>query len=85
MLPCWLPRLLLITKMHMNTSAAKRPTPTTDPITIPAMAPPDKLLPLAALVAEDETVAVEVTVVKVMVAVIVGSTTPAHRFSALEL
>jgi hypothetical protein len=66
------------------------------PTTIPAMAPPDRPFFVfdAAAVAEadaedeeDEEVgdAVGEDVEKVMNAVIVGRTTPAHLFSALEL
>jgi hypothetical protein len=59
-----------------------------DPITIPAIAPPDSPLLAAATgaaVAEAVAVAVTVLVVKEMEAVILGNTTPTHLDSALEL
>jgi hypothetical protein len=62
-----------------------------EPITIPAMAPPDNPLPLldpvAAAEEVDEEVAVDVTVLvaREIEAVIVGRTTPTHLESALAL
>jgi hypothetical protein len=60
-----------------------------DPITIPAMAPPDNPLPpleaAAAEVAEEVAVDVAVLVAREIEAVIVGKTTPTHLDSALEL
>jgi hypothetical protein len=57
-------------------------------MTMPAMAPPDRVLPLAAAgveVEEGEDVGEAVIVDREMDAVIVGRTTPAHLVSALEL
>ena len=68
--------------------------PTTAPTTIPAMAPPDRpffVFDTAGVAEadpedEDEAVGEAVGVMeKVVTAVIVGRTTPAHLFSALEL
>jgi hypothetical protein len=62
-----------------------------EPITTPAIAPPDNPFPLleaaAAAVVEAEGVTVDVTVlvVREIDAVIVGNTTPTHLESALEL
>jgi hypothetical protein len=62
-----------------------------DPITIPAMAPPDNPLPpfeataAAPEVAEEVAVDVTVLVAREIEAVIVGKTTPTHLESALEL
>lgn len=77
--------------MNRIMSPAIRAAPTTDPMTIPAIAPPDNpLLELDAPAVEeaedDEEVevadAVGELVEKVMKAVIVGSTTPAHLVCA---
>jgi hypothetical protein len=58
-----------------------------DPITIPAIVPPESPLFVAAATAVDEDVAVAVTVLvaREMDAVILGRTTPAHLKSAWEL
>lgn len=79
--------------MSRSTSPAMRATPTTDPMTIPAMAPPDNPFfeadapGVAEAVAEDDEVgdAVGELVENVMKAVIVGKTTPTHRVCAWEL
>lgn len=69
---------------------ARRAIPASEPITMPAIAPPLSLCP-PSLPLEVSGVLVEVDVevavgvVKVMVAVMVGSFTPSHRFSALAL
>lgn len=70
-----------------------RTAPTTAPTTIPAIAPPDNpLFELAAAAVDDAALELDDVgddvaelVEKVMKAVIVGSTTPAHRESASEL
>jgi len=80
-------------RKHIANRAIKpirRIAPTTDPITIPAIAPPDKPfreLEFPVNVAEGDDVAddVEVLVAKVMKAVIVGNTTLAHLVFAFEL
>lgn len=61
-----------------------RAAPTTDPITIPAMAPPESLFPPPE---DGELVglALEVDVGRLTVDVMVGSTTLAQTFSASEL
>lgn len=96
-LPFWLP---LLRRKHIQSSNISPPISTAatiEPITMPAMTPPDSPLwdapaavPAAAVLdaaLEDDDVGDEVTelVAKVIVAVIVGSTTPAHLFSAPEL
>jgi hypothetical protein len=66
---------------------------TTAPMTMPAIAPPDKpsfefeACPVADAEADDADVDVEVgaEVEKVIKAVMVGSTTPTHLVSAFEL
>lgn len=88
MLPFWLPPLRRASLIHINKRKSKRASPTTDPITIPAMAPPERpLLPeLAATgVGELVPVALAVGVLKVIVVVMVGKTTPAHRSVMSEL
>lgn len=83
--------------MRSTINAPISAAPTTDPMTIPAIAPPDRpLLELEAVgmaeaeADEDDDVdevgdEVGEVVENVMKAVMVGSTTPAHLFSALEL
>lgn len=84
--------------MRRKSRPARRAAPTTAPMTIPAMAPPDKpLWRLDAAAIDDEegvdeeveedVVAEEVgmLVEKVMYPVMVGSTTPAHLVPAWEL
>lgn len=71
---------------HRSIRPATKAAPTIDPITIPAIAPPDSpLFPPALELGDGLLVAVEVEVGRVMVDVIEGSTTPAHRESASEL
>lgn len=72
--------------MHKNNKKASRARPITDPITMPAMAPP--LNPLLLLFASGAGVDPFVFVGmggKVMTGVIAGRTTPAHLSSILEL
>lgn len=90
-LPCWLP---LLRRIHKKSSIIK-PTSNAkaaiEPITMPAIAPPDNPLLMleaaAAAVAEAEEVVVDVTVLveREMEAVIVGKTTLTHLVSAFEL
>lgn len=73
-----------------NIKAISAITPIIDPITIPAIAPPDKPLwdPGAGSIEEVDVgaeVPEAVDVEKLMYPVIVGSTTPAQRSSAPEL
>jgi hypothetical protein len=98
-LPLMLPSLLRLRRQnrHKNISAAIRATPTIEPTTIPAMAPPDSPFLLSAAEAgalEDagELVGEDVAEVEVLegiprerVGTKVGNTTPAHLLSAWEL
>lgn len=90
MLPFWLPRL----RRKQRNRKTKNPTTianaTTEPMAMPAIAPPDNLFEFLAIAdaeADDDDVddAVGAFVENVMKAVIVGSTTPAHLLSAPEL
>jgi hypothetical protein len=87
MLPSWLLPFLRRLKQHRINRAVRNPTPKTDPITMPAMAPPDKPLlsgsATGLLVGDEVGEAVEVA--KVMVGVMEGRTTPTHRFLTSEL
>jgi hypothetical protein len=86
MLPCWLaPRLRRASLTQRNMRNARRASPTTEPITMPAIAPPEIPLEVPAAESEELAVAVDVGVLKVMVAVINGSFTLAHLVSASEL
>lgn len=84
-LPFWLLSLLRRESlMHKNSKKASNARPTTDPITIPAMAPP--LNPLLLL---DSGAGVEPFVFvgmggKVITGVMAGRTTPAHLLSILD-
>lgn len=88
MLPFWLPCLR---RKHINRkkiNPAKSATPTTEPTTIPAIAPPDNFFEPMAAVASDgdgEGVPVGEVVENVINAVIVGNLTPAHLVSASAL
>lgn len=92
-LPFWLPRRRRRHRISKKINPAISTAPTTAPTAIPAIAPPDnpffELEAAAVLDAEDVDVDVGVAVaeevVKVIKAVIVGRTTPAHFCSALEL
>lgn len=93
--PFWLPRLRRKHNNRRNISPAASTTKTTEPMTMPAIAPPESpfLEPLA--IAEDDgdcdcegkevDVADGIAVKVVMNAVIVGNFTPAHLVSAPEL
>lgn len=72
-------------RQHRTMRPITKAAPAIDPITIPAIAPPESpLLPEPEL--EDGLlVAVDVEVGSVIVDVMEGSTTPAHRESASEL
>lgn len=74
-------------RQRKNSKAAMRAAPTTEPITIPAMAPPDKRCDFVAatgvLVGDEVTVAVEVG--RLRVAVMDGKTTPAQRVDTFEV
>lgn len=71
-------------KQHRTIRPMIKAAPASDPITIPAIAPPES--PLDPLELEDGVlVALEVEVGSEIVEVIEGSTTPAHRESASEL
>ena len=72
----------------MNTRKARTATPATEPMTIPAIAPPERPLWLEAPGAGAAVllaVALAVGALKVMVGVIVGKTTLAHLASTSEL
>jgi len=64
-----------------------RARPSTEPMTIPAMAPPDRRCgsPAAAGVLVGVEVMVAVEVGKLIVGVMEGRVTPAHRVVTLEL
>lgn len=72
-------------------SPIRSANPMTEPTTMPAIAPPDKpcfeleACPVADAEADDVDVDVGAEVEKVIKAVMVGSTTPAHLVSAFEL
>jgi hypothetical protein len=88
MLPSWLRALLRRFKQQKIKRAIRNPAPSTDPTTMPAMAPPDN--PLFAPGSIDGLVVVEAVadgndVVKVRVGVMEGKMTPAHRFLMSEL
>lgn len=68
---------------HRNAKPVKSAAPTTEPTTAPAIAPPES--PPFPGDAELEGEALDVEVGSVMVCVMVGSVTLAHRSSALEL
>lgn len=71
-------------KQHRIMRPMIKAAPASDPITIPAIAPPES--PLPPLELEDGVlVALEVEVGSEIVDVTEGSTTPAHRESASEL
>lgn len=72
---------------HRRMTPIIRAAPATDPMTIPAMAPPDRPLlpPPPPAAAEPDGDELEVDVGRVMVEVSVGRVTLAHRSSALEL
>lgn len=71
-------------KQHRTMMPMIKAAPASDPITIPAIAPPER--PFPPLELEDGVlVALEVEVGSEIVDVIEGSTTPAHRESASEL
>lgn len=75
-------------RQHTTIRPIIRAAPAIDPITIPAIAPPESPLPEPELEPELEDgllVAVDVEVGSVIVDVMEGSTTPAHRESASEL
>lgn len=74
-------------KQHRTIRPMIKAAPASDPITIPAIAPPESpLSPLPPLELDvGVLVALEVEVGSEIVDVIEGSTTPAHRESASEL
>lgn len=87
-LPFWLPSLRLrIILMQKKTRRIKTASPASDPITTPAIAPPDR--PLFSLSEGSGVVApsegVGVGVLKVIEGVMVGKTTSAHFDSVSEL
>ncbi len=87
-LPFWLPFLRRASLMHMSTRNARRAKPATDPITIPAIAPPERpVFPelFATGVAVLLAVAVGIDVFRETVGVMVGKTTFAHLDSMFEL
>ena len=88
MLPFWLPRLRLLRLMQKKRSRPISASPTKDPMTIPAMAPPGSPLfddsPGTGVLVELD-VAVGAGVEKDIVGMMVGSTTPAHRRWMFEL
>ena len=87
--PFWLPRLRRTHRHRTKINPAASAANTTEPTTIPAMAPPDKpffeLLAVAEADGCDEEVDVGSAVKVVIKPVSVGSFTPAHLFSAPEL
>lgn len=91
--PFWLPRLRRKHSSRKKTKPAIIATRTTEPTTMPAIAPPDspffELLATAEVDGDEVDVEVDVVVgrlvEKVMYPVIVGSLTPAHLVSAPEL
>lgn len=87
--PFWLPRLRRKQSTRRNTTPQIIANRATEPMTIPAIAPPDSpfLEPPATEDGEDVTVVVAVGTLaeKVINAVMVGSLIPAHRVCALEL
>lgn len=70
---------------HRRRTPAIRAAPATDPITIPAIAPPERPLLPPPAAAEPDGDVLEVDVGSVMVEVRVGKVTLAQRSSALEL
>lgn len=75
-------------RQHKTTRPIIKAAPAIDPITMPAIAPPESPLPPPEPEPELEDgvlVAVDVEVGSVIVDVMEGSTTPAHRVSASEL
>jgi hypothetical protein len=88
MLPLWLPRLLRLSMMQKIRRAASSATAKTEPMTIPAMAAPDRdVVPELPLLLPEGGVIVGVGegVSNDMVGVIVGKTIPAQRLLTLEL
>lgn len=89
MLPFWLPRPRFRRLRHRKMRSASRIRPTTAPITIPAIAPPERPLlaaPVAgAAVLDGDEVDVGTAVLNDTEGKMVGSTTFAHLLAMFEL